>query len=70
MGVTADIVRHIVRKAARAHRSFLVHTFGTLEPAVPLSLPGFGIFRSSVEILSEAEIDILLLWRRRMRAQD
>ena len=33
MGVTKDIARHIVEKSDQPDRTFLVHTFGTLEPA-------------------------------------
>jgi glycosyltransferase involved in cell wall biosynthesis len=36
MGVTHDIVRHIIDKTGRPERTFLVHTFGTLPPDAPV----------------------------------
>jgi len=36
MGVTKDIVRHIIEKTKAPERSFVVHTFGTLENAPPM----------------------------------
>ncbi len=32
MGVTRDIVRHIIEKTGKPDRAFVVHTFGTLKP--------------------------------------
>ncbi len=39
MGVTKDIVRHIIDKTDKPHRAFLVHTFGTLEESEPVKDP-------------------------------
>ncbi len=36
MGVTKDIVRHIIEKTDKPHRAFLVHTLGTLQSAPPV----------------------------------
>ena len=35
MGVTKDIVRHIIEKTGKPQRAFLVHTLGTLKSAPP-----------------------------------
>lgn len=43
MGVTRDIVNHIINETHKPHRAFLVHTFGTLENNRPLTKEDFGI---------------------------
>lgn len=43
MGVTRGIVRHIIQKSGKPHRSFLVHTFGTLEECMPVTRADFNI---------------------------
>lgn len=42
-GVTRDIVRHIGEKSGAPERSFVIHTFGTLEPSPPVSRADFDI---------------------------
>ncbi|PCI55298.1 MAG: glycosyl transferase [Alphaproteobacteria bacterium] len=53
MGVTKDIVRHIIDKTNKPHRSFLVHTFGTLEKDKPVK-------RSDFNIPDDAKVVLLL----------
>lgn len=43
MGVTRDIVRHIIHETKKPHRSYVVHTFGTLEDNVPVKKSDFDI---------------------------
>lgn len=43
MGVTKDIVRHIIDETNKPHRAFLVHTFGTLEASEPVTKAEFDI---------------------------
>jgi glycosyltransferase involved in cell wall biosynthesis len=66
MGVTKDIVRHIAEKSGKPHRTFLVHTFGTLDdaPAVDRALLGTPVDAPAVLLLSRMHekkgVDVLL----------
>ena len=53
MGVTKDIVRHIIEKTHKPDRTFLVHTFGTLENDTPVQ-------RSDFDIPDDAKVVLLL----------
>lgn len=53
MGVTHDIVRHIIKSGAPEDRVFLVHTFGTLEQAQPVA-------RATLATPDEAPVVLLL----------
>jgi len=53
MGVTRDIVRHIDECTGRPDRSFVVHTFGTLEDDAPVS-------RAEFDIPEDAKLVLLL----------
>lgn len=53
MGVTRDIVRHIDEATGRPDRSFVVHTFGTLEEDAPVS-------RSDFNVPDDAKVVLLL----------
>lgn len=50
-GVTRDIVRHIGEKSGAPERSFLIHTFGTLEPSTPVSRADFNIPEGAATVL-------------------
>lgn len=43
MGVTKDIVRHIIDSTGKPHRAFLGHTFGTLEESPPVTRADFDV---------------------------
>lgn len=43
MGVTRDIVRHIGEASGKADRTYLGHTFGTLEECPPVTKTDYGI---------------------------
>lgn len=53
MGVTRDIVRHIDESTGKPERSFVVHTFGTLEEDDPVS-------RTDFDVPEEAKVVLLL----------
>jgi glycosyltransferase involved in cell wall biosynthesis len=53
MGVTKDIVAHIGRESGRPERTFLVHTFGTLEDAAPVD-------RASLQTPAGAPVVLML----------
>ncbi|MDH5722772.1 MAG: glycosyltransferase family 4 protein [Alphaproteobacteria bacterium] len=53
MGVTKGIVEHIIEKTGNPDRSFLVHTFGTLEKDPP-------VFRKDFDIPEDAKTVLLL----------
>lgn len=53
MGVTRDIVRHIIQETKKPNRSFLVHTFGTLEKDHPVK-------RSDFDVPEDARVVLLL----------
>lgn len=50
-GVTKDIVRHIIGESGKPHRSFLIHTFGTLEDSPPVSRADFNIPEDAKTVL-------------------
>lgn len=52
-GVTKDIVRHIIGESDKPHRSFLIHTFGTLEDSPPVT-------RAELNVPDDAKTVLLL----------
>ncbi len=51
MGVTRDIVRHIIEQTNAPERSFVVHTFGTLEEDKPVKKSDFDVPEDAKTIL-------------------
>ncbi len=63
MGVTKDIVRHIIDETNKPHRAFLVHTFGTLEASEPVTKADF-------DIPEDAKVVLLLSRMHRKKGVD
>ncbi len=51
IGITDKTVRHIIRRSGAPHRTFLVHTFGTVGKSEPVSRDAFGLDASSKVVL-------------------
>jgi len=51
MGVTKGIVRHIIEQTNKPHKSFVVHTFGTLEKDAPVKRADFDIPEDAKTVL-------------------